>query len=110
VTFRKDERDFSPTTRYQDYPVSRTQLHWESQSTITQDSPTGQNYLHFCERGYTVLFFARVDKRIDGETAPFYFLGPAVALLSYEGDRPITMTWELKYAIPAAMFEEARPI
>lgn len=109
VTFRKDERDFSPTTRYRDYPIGRTQLHWESQSTTARDSPTGQNYIHFLERGYTVLFFARVDKRIDGETAPFQFLGPAKALLSFEGDRPITMVWDLEYPIPASMFEEARP-
>lgn len=110
VTFRKDEKDFSPTTRYQDYPISRTQLHWESQSTATQESSTGQNYIHFKERGYTILFFARLEKRIDGETAPFVFLGPAKALLSYERDRPITMIWELECPMPAALFEEARAV
>ncbi|SFU77453.1 DUF3427 domain-containing protein [Halomonas korlensis] len=109
VTFQKDERDFSPTTRYRDYPISRTLLHWESQSNTTQFSGTGQNYLHFEERGYTILFFARLTKRIDGETAPFIFLGPAKALKSYQGDRPIAMTWELEYPIPAELFEEARP-
>lgn len=30
VTFRKEDKDFSPTTRYKDYPISRTHLHWES--------------------------------------------------------------------------------
>ncbi len=110
VTFRKDERDFSPTTRYQDYPISRTLLHWESQSRITRESPTGLNYQNFVDRGYTILFFARVDKRVDGETAPFLFLGPAKSLISFEGDRPITMTWELEYPMPAEMFEEARAV
>lgn len=110
VTFRKEERDFSPTTRYQDYPISRRQLHWESQSTTSRDSPTGKNYIHFGERGYTILFFARADKKIDGETAPFVYLGPASRLLSYSGDRPIAMTWELEYPMPAAMFEEVRPV
>ncbi|WP_163559354.1 DUF3427 domain-containing protein, partial [Halomonas sp. NO4] len=109
VTFRKDERDFSPTTRYRDYPISPTLLHWESQSNTTQASGAGQNYLHFKERGYTILFFARLTKRIEGETAPFIFLGPAKALKSYQGDRPIAMTWELKYPMPAELFEEARP-
>jgi len=110
ITFQKDEKDFSPTTRYRDYPISRRLLHWESQSTVTQESPTGQNYLHFEERGYTILFFARLTKRIeDKETAPFIFLGPAKALQSYEGDRPIAMTWELKYPMPAELFEAARP-
>jgi superfamily II DNA or RNA helicase/HKD family nuclease len=110
VTFRKEERDFSPTTRYQDYPISPRLLHWESQSTTSRDSPTGQNYIHFREKGYTILFFARADKKIDGETAPFVFLGPASNLLSYSGDRPIAMTWELEYPMPAALFEEVRPV
>jgi superfamily II DNA or RNA helicase len=108
VTFRKDERDFSPTTRYRDYPISATQLHWESQSTTTQASPTGQNYLNFVERGYTILFFARLEKQIEGETAPFYYLGPVKGLLSAEGDRPIRMVWELTYPMPAKLFEEAQ--
>jgi superfamily II DNA or RNA helicase len=110
VTFHKDERDFSPTTRYRDYSISATQLHWESQSTITRASPTGQNYLNFVERGYTILFFARLDQKIDDETAPFYYLGPAKRLVSAENDRPIRMVWELAYPMPAAMIEEAQPV
>lgn len=110
VTFRKSEKDFSPTTQYRDYPISRTQLHWESQSTSTQSSPTGQNLLQFKERGYTVLFFARLEKRIEDETAPFICLGPAERMLSAEGDRPIAIVWELAHQIPAALFEEARAV
>ena len=109
VTFQKDDQDFSPTTRYQDYPISRTLLHWESQSNTTQSSATGQNYIYFAERGYTILFFARLTKRVDGETAPFLFLGPAKALKSFQCDRPIQMIWELQYPIPAELFEQARP-
>lgn len=108
VTFRKSEQDFSPTTQYRDYPISRTQLHWESQSTTTQTSATGQNHLHFRKRGYTILFFARVEKRIEDETAPFIFLGPAAQLLSAEGNRPISIVWELSHPMPAALFEDAR--
>ncbi|MBU1537437.1 DUF3427 domain-containing protein, partial [Myxococcota bacterium] len=110
VTFHKDERNFSPTTRYRDYPVSGTQLHWESQSTTAQTSATGQNYLYFEERGYTILFFARIDRKIDGETAPFIYLGPAKRLISAVGDRPIRMLWELAYPMPASLLEEAMPV
>jgi hypothetical protein len=110
VTFRKSDADFSPTTQYRDYPISRTHLHWESQSNTTQTSVTGQNYLNFLERCYTVLFFARMGKRIEGETAPFLFLGPAKSLISAEGNRPIAMVWELDHPIPAALFEEAKAI
>jgi superfamily II DNA or RNA helicase/HKD family nuclease len=109
VTFRKVEQDFSPTTLYKDYPISRKRMHWESQSTATQIATTGQNYIHFKERGYTILFFGRVEKQIEGEAAPFVYLGPASDLISYEGDRPISMVWELEYQMPAALFEESRP-
>jgi superfamily II DNA or RNA helicase len=110
VTFRKDDRVFSPTTRYRDYPISATRLHWESQSTTTRASPTGQNYLQFLEKGYTILFFARLERKVDGETSPFVYLGPAVSLISAEGDRPIRMVWELEYPMPAALLEHAMPV
>ena len=109
ITFRKVAQDFSPTTLYKDYPISRSQLHWESQSTATQSTPTGQNYIHFKDSGYTILFFARLEKQIHGAAAPFVYLGPASNLLSYEGNRPIRMIWQLAYPMPAALFKDARP-
>lgn len=110
VTFRKSDRDFSPTTRYHDYPISPSLLHWESQSTIASNSKTATNYLNFIDRGYSILFFARLDKQIDGETSPFVFLGPASKLISCESERPLKMVWELEHQMPAALFEEARAV
>lgn len=108
VTFRKEDRDFAPNTRYKDYPVSPTVLHWESQANTARTHADGQNYIHFRERGYTVLFFARLERKIDGETAPYVFLGPTKNLISCKGDRPIQMLWELETAMPALLFEQAR--
>lgn len=110
LTFRKDDKAFSLTTRYRNYLISDRQLHWQSQSTITRQSVTGQNYLHFRERGYSVLFFARMERKVGWETAPFIYLGPAGRLLSAEGDRPISMVWELAYPVPAFLLEEAAVI
>jgi superfamily II DNA or RNA helicase len=110
ITFKKEDRDFAPTTRYKDYPISGNTLHWETQSGTSQASATGQNHIHAKERGYTILFFARLEKRIDGESAPYVYLGPAESLMSYEGERPIKMVWKLKYAMPAEMFEAARTV
>lgn len=110
VTFKKEDKDFAPTTRYRDYLISRNRLHWESQAATTQDTPAGQNYLHFKDRGYTILFFARLEKRIEGQTAPFIFLGPAADLISAQGNRPIAMVWDLEHAVPAELFEAARVV
>lgn len=108
VTLRKEDRDFAPTTRYKDYPVSPSVLHWESQSGTARNHSTGQNYIHFRERGYTILFFVRIEKRVGTEPAPYIFLGPARKLLSYEGDRPIQMLWELEHPMPADLYEQGR--
>jgi superfamily II DNA or RNA helicase/HKD family nuclease len=107
VTFQKTEREFSPTTMYADYPVSREFLHWESPSNTTQKNETGQNLIHHDQRAYTVLIFARNTKKIDGRASPFTFLGPA-DLIEFQKERPIQMMWRLAHSMPAAMFEENR--
>jgi hypothetical protein len=107
ITFQKTEKEFSPTTMYADYPISRTLLHWESQSNTALDSPTGQNLVHHEIRGYTILVFARPKKKHNNCTVPFVFLGPA-RHLSHQKERPIQMVWELQYPMPVEMFEENR--
>ena len=107
ITFQKTEKEFSPSTMYADYPISRELLHWESQSTTSQQSETGQNLIHHEERGYTILVFARDQKRRNGVTVPFTYLGP-VERVSYESERPIKMVWRLRYQMPVEMFEDNR--
>lgn len=107
VTFEKTEKLFSESTMYRDYLSSRTKLHWESQSNTSQATPTGQNYIHHQERGYTVLFFARLRKSEGKLTSPFTYLGPA-QFVSAKGDRPIEMVWELNHPVTHSFFHEAK--
>jgi hypothetical protein len=107
VTFQKSEQQFSPSTMYQDYPISRELLHWETQGRTSQASESGQNLIHHKERGITMLFFVRSRKLIDGTTSPFTFLGPA-NLVSFKSDRPIQMVWQLDHPMPVELFEENR--
>jgi superfamily II DNA or RNA helicase/HKD family nuclease len=107
ITFRKTEREFSPSTMYADYPISRELLHWESQSQTAQRSLAGQNLIHHMDRGYTVLLFARDQKKKETLPVPFTFLGPA-DLVQYESERPIKMVWRLHHPMPVEMFEENR--
>jgi superfamily II DNA or RNA helicase len=62
VTLNKADKDYSPTTMYNDYSVSESMFHWQSQSTTAADSPTGQRYIHHRERGSKVLLFVREFK------------------------------------------------
>ena len=107
VTFQKTEKEFSPSTMFKDYPISRELLHWETQSQTSQTSESGKDLIFHEERGYTMLFFARTKKRQDGITLPFTFLGPAT-IVSYQSERPIQMIWRLAHPMSVEMFEENR--
>jgi superfamily II DNA or RNA helicase/HKD family nuclease len=107
ITYQKTEREFSPSTMYADYPISRELLHWESQSNTAQQSETGQNLIHHEQRGYTMLVFARAMKKRNQSTVPFTFLGPADRV-SFESERPIKMVWRLRHPMPVDMFEDNR--
>jgi len=55
ITLRKSEAPFSPSTRTRDLTLGPALFHWESQSTTTAASPTGQRYIHHAARGSRVL-------------------------------------------------------
>lgn len=103
VTIQKAERDYSPTTMYQDYAMSPSLFHWESQSTTGVDSPTGQRYVNHRERGTHVLLFVRETKANDTGATPYMFLGP-VRYMSHERSRPISLIWALDHEMPADFY------
>ena len=102
VTLRKNEARFSPTTMYRDFAISPREFHWESQSTTTQGSRTGQRYIHHRRDSSRVLLFAR-----DTAPSPFVYLGPA-EYRGHRGERPMAITWQLQWEIPPEFFLEAR--
>jgi hypothetical protein len=105
ITLRKSEALFSPSTRYRDLALGPSLFHWESQSTTTAASPTGQRYIHHATRGSRVLLFVREQRKQDGRpgapTEPFVCLGFA-RYESHEGERPMAIRWRLEREIPAA--------
>jgi superfamily II DNA or RNA helicase/HKD family nuclease len=109
IDLRKAERDYSPSTMYRDYAISRELFHWESQSRQTPEQPTVQRYINHADRGTSVLLFVREQRRSDLGTSPFYFLGP-VSYVSHEGERPVAFTWRLHSPMPEELFEVARSV
>ncbi|WP_338442001.1 DUF3427 domain-containing protein [Synechococcus elongatus IITB4] len=103
VTLNKSEKLFSPTTRYNDYAISPTEFHWESQSTTRATSPTGQRYIHHRDRGSYVILFVRESRQQNGQTLPFLCLGFA-DYVRHQGDRPMAIRWRLHHPIPAALY------
>lgn len=105
-TLSKSERDYSPTTLYRDYAISPDLIHWESQSTTSAESPTGQRYIHHVAQGTRVLMFCRETNNDQLGTRPFFFLGSA-RYVSHTGSRPMAITWQLDHPMPAGFFEAA---
>ena len=100
-TLDKSTGGFSPTTRYRDYAISNTLIHWESQSITRADSPTGLRYRNHEREGRTILLFTRL--RADDRA--FWFLGPA-RYLSHVGEKPMAITWELQHALPGDLYAQ----
>ena len=98
-TLDKTTGQFSPTTRYRDYAISRDLIHWESQSVTRADSDTGRRYQHHATTGSSVMLFAR--RRSDDRA--FYFLGPAT-YVKHESELPMAITWQLRHPLPGDLF------
>ena len=101
VTLNKSEKEFSDTTLYEDYSVDKHLFHWQSQSTTTPESKTGQRYIHQREKGNQVLLFVRAAKKDDYKNAmAFTFLGTA-QIVSWQGSQPMSILYRLDHPIPA---------
>jgi superfamily II DNA or RNA helicase/HKD family nuclease len=107
VTLEKSEREYSPSTLYKDYAISPTLFHWESQSTTTQQSKTGQRYIHHRNLGGNILLFVRPRKKQDGRTMPYTLLG-AADYVSHKGEQPVSFVWKLRRPMPADFFRQAK--
>jgi superfamily II DNA or RNA helicase len=99
-TLDKTRGQFSPSTRYRDYAISRELIHWESQSVTRADSETGRRYQLHEVLGSEVFLFCRHHS---GERS-FYFLGPA-SFVRHEGERPMAITWRLQHPLPGDLFQ-----
>ncbi|UOW69070.1 DUF3427 domain-containing protein [Paraclostridium bifermentans] len=102
ITLNKVEKHFSPSTMYEDYAINDKLFNWQSQSRTSIDSPTGQRYVNHMNTNNNILLFVRENKREDGITSPYIYLGPA-DIVSYSGSKPINIVWKLKNTLPASI-------
>lgn len=111
VTLNKSDKDYSPTTMYNDYSINEELFHWQSQSTTAESSPTGQRYIHHRAQGSLVLLFVREFKadRISGSAATYTYLGTA-NYVCHEGSRPMNITWKLDRPIPAKFLKKTNKL
>ena len=111
VTLNKSDKDYSPTTMYNDYSINETLFHWQSQSTTAADSPTGQRYINHTSKGTKVLLFVREFKsdRITGGAEAYTYLGNA-SYVTHSGSKPMNITWKLDRPIPAKYLKKTNKL
>lgn len=113
ITLNKADKDYSPTTMYNDYSINDELFHWQSQSTTAENSATGQRYIHHKKKGTRVLLFVREfknDRILGGSAAGTYtYLGTA-NYVKHEGERPMNITWKLDHPIPAKYLKKTNKL
>lgn len=94
--------------RYRDFPLSDRRFHWQSKAGTTQASKQGRRHLGPEREGCRPLLFVRerADAR-PGVTMAFRYLGP-VRPVRAEGERPITIEWELLDPMPPELVRAGR--
>ncbi|MGN9808203.1 DUF3427 domain-containing protein [Micromonospora sp. BQ11] len=111
VTLVKSEHHYSPTTMYADRAITDELFQWESQSTTSAASATGQRYIHHASRGSTVHLFVRESKVPDRDLgAPAYLYAGPMTYREHSGDRPMRIIWQLAHPLPADVYTTARAI
>lgn len=101
-----DKKDHVESFQYKDHFLSPSEFQWESQNRTTQDSKDGESIRAHKEQEITIQLFVRAKaKTRDGRGAPFLYCGP-VEILSWSGDKPITVLWKLLTPVPEPLWPE----
>ena len=110
VTLKKTEKEYSPTTMYEDYAVNKTLFHWQSQNSISPNSPKGESYIKHKDLGKKILLFVR-EQNVDeyGFTMSYTFLGEAEFIKS-KGAKPMSVEWKLHEPMPSYILKESQKL
>ncbi|MCA9716362.1 MAG: DUF3427 domain-containing protein, partial [Myxococcales bacterium] len=109
VELDKRDKDYTPSTLYNDYPVTPTQFHWESQASCHAKTAAGRRYLNATPGSdQHVLLFVRQRRRdARGQVNPYLLLG-LCDLLDHRGARPMQVDWRLRVPMPSWFFQETK--
>lgn len=111
VTLNKSDKDYSPTTMYNDYSINDIMFHWQSQSTTSEISATGKRYINHKNTKNKILLFVREFKsdKILGSASAYTFLG-TVNYISHKDSKPMNITWKLDRNIPAKFLKKTNKL
>lgn len=107
VTLNKSEKNFSPSTLYEDFAISEKIFHWQSQNSVSPDKGKGLTYINHNHGKKRILLFVR-EKNEDeyGNVMASVFLGE-VKLLEHSGSKPMSIKWELNEPMPPYLWRDS---
>lgn len=85
---------------YEDYAISQTLFHWQSQNATAPETTVGQRYINSPSTGWKFQLFVRLNNK-----SPYRACGP-LSFVSSVGDRPMSITWKLESPLPMRLFNE----
>jgi len=107
VTLKKSEKEYSPTTLYDDYAINEYLFHWQSQNASSPESPKGLSYINQADLNKRILLFVREQNDDEfGFTMSYVFLGEAKFITS-TGAKPMNVEWQLHEPMPAYIWKES---
>lgn len=110
VTLNKSDKEYSPSTLYEDYAISQHQFHWQSMNKTQADSEEGQRIINQRQNGWKYILFVRDTKTDEyGLTNGYYCLGE-MDFHSSHGECPMNVVWNMHEPIPGFILESAKAI
>ncbi|MGZ3766191.1 MAG: DUF3427 domain-containing protein [Mucilaginibacter sp.] len=107
VTLKKSEKEYSPTTLYDDYAINEYLFHWQSQNATSPESPKGLSYINQVDQNKKILLFVREQNEDEyGFTMSYVFLGEA-NFINSSGSKPMNVEWKLHEPMPAYIWKES---
>lgn len=107
ITLNKSEKDFSPTTLYEDFAISDTLFHWQSHNAVRNDKGRGLTYINHEEMGRKILLFVREQNTDEFDiTMSYVFIGEG-KLTEHYGSKPISIKWELNEPMPPYLWKDS---
>jgi len=97
-----DKGDVGEDYQYRDHFLAPDRLQWQSQNRTTQHSKHGRLIRDHEQEKVAVHLLVRPAKRAAGRSAPFYY-GGALRFEGWEGEKPITVRWQLDSAVPEGL-------
>ena len=107
INLIKSEENFSPTTMYDDYAINETLFHWQSQNSAGPKTPKGLSYINHKDDKKKILLFVREKSNDEfGNAMGYVFVGEGL-LKSHEGEKPMSIKWELSEPLPHYLWRDA---